>query len=256
MPSKSLSRPDRRFACLAAALLRRLRSAEAPQKSAASAADAQVDVPWLYENSDVPPDPRMDLRRTGQRPALCRAAQRGATRAGFDPHQGRCGLALRGGRRGGYAHLLEHLLFRQSKYLADGEAIANLAAAGRELSAATPMPKPRHAAHLQARPAQCDAGLARRDLQAAVRHGDRPDAQRGQRALPTCRSCWPKCASAAARPSACRMPCSRRFYEGQPLAERLAHRHDRIAQGANQRKACARSIRAGIGRRTSPWWRR
>ena len=55
----SLFRPDRRFACLipAALLVAPLPLlAEAPQKSAASAAAAQVDVPWLYRGSDVPVD--------------------------------------------------------------------------------------------------------------------------------------------------------------------------------------------------------
>lgn len=92
--------------------------------SLVSPALAAKDVPWLYENSDVPPDPDWSFGELGN-------GLRYAVRAnGVPPGQVSIRIRVDAGslyeRAGeeGYAHLLEHLLFRQSKYLADGAAIA------------------------------------------------------------------------------------------------------------------------------------
>lgn len=102
-------------ACLAAACM---------LLTSVSPALAATDVPWLYENSDVPPDPdwtfgelenglRYAVRPNGVPPGQV------SIRVRVDAGS----LYERNGEEG-YAHLLEHLLFRQSKYLADGAAIA------------------------------------------------------------------------------------------------------------------------------------
>ncbi|MEZ5742672.1 MAG: insulinase family protein [Sphingomonadaceae bacterium] len=86
----------------------------------AAAAD---DVPWLYENSDVPPDREWNF---GELDNGLRYAVR---RNGVPPGQVSIRIRVDAGSLNeadseqGYAHLLEHLLFRQSKYLGDGEAI-------------------------------------------------------------------------------------------------------------------------------------
>jgi len=92
--------------------------------SFASPLFAAQDVPWLYRNSDVPPDPDWTFGELGN-------GIRYAVRPnGVPPGQVSIRIRVDAGslyeRDGeeGYAHLLEHLLFRQSKYLADGAAIA------------------------------------------------------------------------------------------------------------------------------------
>lgn len=102
-------------ACLAAAAM---------FLSFASPAVAAQDVPWLYRNSDVPPDPDWTFGELGN-------GIRYAVRPnGVPPGQVSIRIRVDAGslyeRDGeeGFAHLLEHLLFRQSKYLADGAAIA------------------------------------------------------------------------------------------------------------------------------------
>ena len=92
--------------------------------SFASPAVAAKDTPWLYENSDVPPDPDWTFGELGN-------GLRYAVRPnGVPPGQVSIRIRVDAGslyeRAGeeGFAHLLEHLLFRQSKYLADGTAIA------------------------------------------------------------------------------------------------------------------------------------
>jgi len=80
-------------------------------------------VPWLYKNSDVPPDREWNF---GELPNGLRYAVR---RNGVPPGQVSIRIRVDAGslnerpEEAGYAHLLEHLLFRQSKYLGDGEAI-------------------------------------------------------------------------------------------------------------------------------------
>jgi zinc protease len=81
------------------------------------------DTPWLYRGSDVPQDKewvfgelpngvRYVVRKNGVPPGQVSIRIRMDVGALFEqPHER------------GYAHLLEHLVFRQSKYLGDGEAI-------------------------------------------------------------------------------------------------------------------------------------
>jgi zinc protease len=84
---------------------------------------AKAQVPWLYENSDVPPDPDWTFGE------LDNGVRYAVRPNGVPPGQVSILIRVDAGslneRDGeeGYAHLLEHLLFRQSKYLADGAAI-------------------------------------------------------------------------------------------------------------------------------------
>lgn len=79
--------------------------------------------PWLYRGSDVPQDKEWIF---GELPNGLRYAVR---RNGVPPGQVAIRVRVDAGSLNeseserGYAHFLEHLVFRQSKYLADGEAI-------------------------------------------------------------------------------------------------------------------------------------
>lgn len=81
-------------------------------------------VPWLYRGSDIPID---DKWLFGEMPNGLRYAVR---RNGVPPKQVSIRVRIDAGSLHetdselGYAHLLEHLLFRESKYLGRGEAIA------------------------------------------------------------------------------------------------------------------------------------
>jgi zinc protease len=81
-------------------------------------------VPWLYKGSDVPPDLEWNF---GELPNGMRYAVR---KNGVPPGQVSIRIRVDAGSlyetdaERGYAHLLEHLVFRQSKYLAEGTAIA------------------------------------------------------------------------------------------------------------------------------------
>ncbi len=88
-----------------------------------TSAPASADVPWLYRGSDIPPDRewvfgeiengvRYAVRRNGVPPR--QVSIRVAIDAGS--------LAEQPGERG-FAHFNEHLSFRGSRYIADGEAI-------------------------------------------------------------------------------------------------------------------------------------
>ncbi|MEL7190124.1 MAG: insulinase family protein [Pseudomonadota bacterium] len=82
------------------------------------------DVPWLYRGSDVPVD---DKWLFGEMANGLRYAVR---RNGVPPRQVSIRVRVDAGslherdEEQGYAHLLEHLLFRESKYLGQAEAIA------------------------------------------------------------------------------------------------------------------------------------
>lgn len=122
----STSRRLRRFACLIPAVLLALPlqlHAEAPAKQTASAAKANDGVPWLYRGSDVPVDREWQF---GELPNGLRYAVR---KNGVPPGQVSIRIRVDAGslyeaeNERGFAHLLEHLVFRQSRHLGDGEAI-------------------------------------------------------------------------------------------------------------------------------------
>lgn len=85
-------------------------------------ADSQE--PWLYRDSDIPRDREWHF---GEMPNGLRYAVR---KNGVPPGQVSIRIRVDAGSlyesdaERGYAHLLEHLLFRQSKYLAEGAAIS------------------------------------------------------------------------------------------------------------------------------------
>ena len=92
-------------------------------KDAPTAVDPSRPAPWLYKGSDVPPDREWIF---GELPNGVRYAVR---RNGVPPGQVSIRVHMDVGSlyekpaERGYAHLLEHLVFRQSKYLGNGEAI-------------------------------------------------------------------------------------------------------------------------------------
>ena len=108
-------RAARRFAFLLPLLI--LAAPPAP------AAPAKEPLPWLYRGSDVPPDKEWVF---GELPNGVRYAVR---KNGVPPGQVSIRIRMDVGSlyekdsERGYAHLIEHLTFRQSKYLADGQAI-------------------------------------------------------------------------------------------------------------------------------------
>ncbi len=97
----------------------------APDKAKVEAAPhrAQTETPWLYRGSDIPPDREWIF---GELPNGVRYAVR---RNGVPPHQVAIRVAIDAGSlveepsERGFAHFNEHLSFRGSKYIADGEAI-------------------------------------------------------------------------------------------------------------------------------------
>jgi zinc protease len=134
-----LSRASRALACLLASAV--MVQPLVAQQTAPSQAATQPDtpppvvptpraiqtgdqVPWLYRGSDIPVD---DEWLFGEMPNGLRYAVR---RNGVPPKQVSIRVRIDAGSlyetdsELGYAHLLEHLLFRESKYLGRGEAIA------------------------------------------------------------------------------------------------------------------------------------
>lgn len=94
----------------------------APAPAAPAPASTAAIVPWLYRGSDIPVDHswtfgelpnglRYALRRNGVPPGQV------SIRAAID-----AGSLMEASNEQGYAHFLEHLSFRGSKYVADGEA--------------------------------------------------------------------------------------------------------------------------------------
>lgn len=93
------------------------------QANAGKAVQPSATTPWLYRGSDVPQDPEWLF---GELPNGLRYAVR---RNGVPPGQVSIRIRMDVGslhekpEESGYAHLLEHLVFRQSRYLAEGQAI-------------------------------------------------------------------------------------------------------------------------------------
>ncbi|WP_296720586.1 pitrilysin family protein [Erythrobacter sp.] len=96
----------------------------APAVPAPVAVQAEGEVPWLYRGSDVPVD---DKWLFGEMENGLRYAVR---RNGVPPRQISIRVRVDAGSlheqdsEQGYAHLLEHLLFRESQYLGQAEAIS------------------------------------------------------------------------------------------------------------------------------------
>ena len=94
----------------------------APVAAPPAVKPAAVDTsPWLFKGSDIPPDPewhfgrlpnglRYAVRKNGVPPGQV------AVRVRID-----AGSLYEGDSEQGYAHLIEHLSFRESKYVPDGE---------------------------------------------------------------------------------------------------------------------------------------
>lgn len=87
-------------------------------------AQAAAAVPWLYRNSDIPPDPDWHFGE------LANGLRYAVRKNGVPPGQVSIRIRVDAGSlyekdsERGYAHLLEHMLFRQSKYIPAGSAIA------------------------------------------------------------------------------------------------------------------------------------
>ncbi|MCW1428024.1 M16 family metallopeptidase [Novosphingobium sp. JCM 18896] len=92
--------------------------AQTPRKPA-----QQASAGWLYKNSDVPPDTEWNFGE------LANGLRYATRKNGVPPGQVSIRIRVDAGSLNeqeseqGFAHLLEHLLFRQSKYLGNGEAI-------------------------------------------------------------------------------------------------------------------------------------
>lgn len=95
--------------------------AQAPAKPAATATKAAV--PWLYQGSDVPQDKAWTFG------VLSNGLRYAVRHSGVPPEQVSIRVLVDAGsmyetdEQRGYAHLLEHLTFRESKYLKEGETI-------------------------------------------------------------------------------------------------------------------------------------
>ena len=100
-------------------------SAKPAAKRAATAPPVSTErpIPWLYKGSDIPPDPNWLF---GTLPNGVRYAVR---RGGVPPQQVSVRVDIEAGSLNerdserGFAHFMEHLSFRGSRYIADGEAI-------------------------------------------------------------------------------------------------------------------------------------
>lgn len=80
-------------------------------------------VPWLYKGSDIPPDPNWLFG------TLSNGVRYAVRRGGVPPRQVSIRVDIEAGslmereNERGFAHFMEHLSFRGSRYIADGEAI-------------------------------------------------------------------------------------------------------------------------------------
>lgn len=106
--------------CTPAALVQGKTSSESAVPESLQSGD---EVPWLYRDSDIPVDREWQFGELGN------GLRYAVRHNGVPPGQVSIRIRIDAGslheRDGeqGYAHLLEHLLFRQSKYLGPGEAI-------------------------------------------------------------------------------------------------------------------------------------
>ena len=120
----TFSRVARPLACLLAIAQAQVFPVAAQEAATTGTLLADSQDPWLYRGSDIPRDKEWHF---GELPTGLRYAVR---RNGVPPGQVSIRIRVDAGslyetdRERGYAHLLEHMLFRQSKYLAEGSAIA------------------------------------------------------------------------------------------------------------------------------------
>lgn len=116
----AFSKLARLFATLLLALAIQPVSSMAAEKALAS---IQRDDPWIYSGTDIPRDPEWVFGK------LDNGLRYAVRKNNVPPGQVSIRIRVDAGSlyetRGeqGFAHLLEHLLFRQSKYLAEGQAI-------------------------------------------------------------------------------------------------------------------------------------
>ncbi len=117
------SRAARRLALILPFLLLVPQSLPAQEVQRPESLQAQGEVPWIYENSDVPRDEEWLFGK------LDNGIRYGVRENGVPPGQVSIRVRIDAGSlyendsELGYAHLLEHLLFRESKYLGPAEAI-------------------------------------------------------------------------------------------------------------------------------------
>ena len=113
---RSTIRATRRFAFLLPLLL----LGTAPGAVLAASAN---NVPWIYKGSDVPQDPAWTFG------TLSNGVRYAVRHNGVPPDQVSIRIRIDAGslyeteQERGFAHLIEHLTFRESKYLKEGEAI-------------------------------------------------------------------------------------------------------------------------------------
>ena len=95
----------------------------APAPASAPAPKVDPSTPWLYRGSDIPPDSEWAFGE------LSNGVRYAVRRNGVPPDQVSIRIRMDVGSmyelpsEMGFSHLLEHMVFRQSKYLGDGEAI-------------------------------------------------------------------------------------------------------------------------------------
>ena len=98
---------------------------EAPPTPDPQFLQGEGETPWLYEGSNVPVDPQWQFG------AMDNGVRYAVRKNGVPPGQVSIRVRIDAGSlheedsEQGYAHLLEHMLFRESKYLGIGEAIPN-----------------------------------------------------------------------------------------------------------------------------------